>query len=240
MAKKLVEFGGKSFEIAYELLNHKQPQSIVFLHGWGSNKELMKQAFGQCFLGFNHLYLDLPGFGKSYNETPLNTEQYARIIEIFLKSLDFKIQMIVGHSFGGKIATLLVPKELVLLSTAGIVCPKPFFVRSKIALAKLVKKIGISFKALRSKDANDLNEGMYETFKRVVDEDFSLYFSSCASQTYIFWGKQDRATPLSSGELIHSLIKGSFFSVFQGDHYFFLDQSKAIEKQILRWRGELE
>lgn len=238
LAKKLVEFDGSQFEIAYELLNSHQTKSIVFLHGWGSNKELMMQAFSQCFLDFNHLYIDLPGFGRSYNENVLDTNQYAQIIQKFLNILGLEVQMIVGHSFGGKIATLLMPKELVLLSTAGIVCPKSFFVRSKIILAKLSKKIGISFKGLRSKDANHLNDGMYETFKKVVDEDFSPHFSTCSSKAYIFWGKQDRATPLSSGELIHSLIKESFFAPFDGDHYFFLHYPREIEKQILRWRGE--
>lgn len=239
MAKKFVEVGGKQFEIAYELLNRKQSQNIVFLHGWGSNKELMMQAFSQCFLDFNHLYLDLPGFGKSYNQIALDTHQYAQIIQEFLNVLNFEAQMIVGHSFGGKIATLLLPKELVLLSTAGIVCPKSLLVRSKIVLAKFAKKMGISLKGLRSKDADRLNEGMYETFKKVVDEDFLPYFSAYPSQAYIFWGEQDRATPLSSGELIHSLIKGSFFASFKGDHYFFLQASKDIEKQILGWRREL-
>lgn len=240
MAKKFIKFGGKQFEIAYKMLNHQQSKSIVFLHGWGSNKELMMQAFSGCFLDFNHLYIDLPGFGQSRNEEVLDTYQYAQILQIFLASLEIEIQMIVGHSFGGKIATLLSPKELVFLSTAGIVCPKSFFVRSKIALAKFAKKMGIPLKALRSKDADQLNEGMYETFKNVVDEDFSSHFSTSQSRAYIFWGKEDRATPLSSGERIHSLMKESFFSSFEGDHYFFLHYPREIEKQILRWRRELE
>lgn len=239
MAKKFIEFGGKRFEIAYELLNAQKSKSIVFLHGWGSNKELMMQAFSPCFPDFNHVYLDLPGFGQSYNEEVLDTHQYAQIVQQFLMALKLEVQMIVGHSFGGKIATLLSPKELVLLSTAGIVCPKSFLVRSKIALAKLGKKMGIPLKGLRSKDADRLNEGMYETFKKVVDEDFSAYFSACPSRAYIFWGRQDCATPLSSGELIHSFLKGSFFASFEGDHYFFLHVAREIEKQILRWRGEL-
>lgn len=228
---------GQCFEISYEFLNNQQSQSIVFLHGWGSNKELMKQAFGHSFVSFNHLYIDLPGFGRSFNEIPLNTQRYAQIIQEFLQILDCKVQIIVGHSFGGKIATLLAPKELVLLSTAGIVCPKSWLVRSKIILAKLAKKLGITTTYLRAKDANHLNDGMYQTFKQVVDEDFSPHFSLCSSKTYIFWGKQDRATPLSSGELIHSLIKGSFFYAFEGDHYFFLHQARQIEGQILKWRG---
>ena len=34
----------------------------------GSNKEIMKQAFGKTLPHYKHIYLDMPGFGKSNNE----------------------------------------------------------------------------------------------------------------------------------------------------------------------------
>lgn len=237
-----MEFEGNRFEIAYEMIDHQMDRWIVFLHGWGSNKGLMKQAFGHCFEGFNHLYIDLPGFGQSQNHIALKTTQYAQILKIFFESLqiDPLENMIVGHSFGGKVAALLAPKELVLLSSAGIIEPKPLKIKAKIYLAKFVKKIGFSYKGLRSKDANGLNEGMYQTFKNVVDEDFSSIFASLPSKTYIFWGTQDRATSLVSGEKIASLIHLSHFLAFEGDHYFFLKYAKEIDDQIQRWRKSVE
>lgn len=194
------------------------------------------QAFDRCFLDCNHLYIDLPGFGQSHNACVLDTHRYAQIMRSFFSLLELDIDIIIGHSFGGKIATLLAPSELVLLSTAGIVVPKSPLVRGKILLAKLAKKMRISSKALRSKDADSLNEAMYETFKNVVDEDFRPEFSACSSRAYIFWGKQDSATPLASGELIHSLMKESFFRPLDGDHYFFLNHPAEIERRILEWR----
>lgn len=236
LAKKFLNLDGQKFEIAYEMLLHQKYEWIVFLHGWGSNKEVMRQAFGECFADFNHLYIDLPGFGQSQNAITLNTNRYAQIVRVFLDSIGINEAIIVGHSFGGKVATLLNPKELVLLSSAGIVCPKSFKVRCKIYLAKILKRLGVKSKSLRSSDANGLNEAMYQTFKNVVDEDFSPLFISSSSQAYIFWGEQDRSTPLESGKTIASLIKKSYFLALKGDHYFFLNQGKIIEDHILSWR----
>lgn len=240
MAKKFLTIDGKHFEIAYEILNPNQPQSIVFLHGWGSNKEIMKQAFGRYFTDFTHLYIDLPGFGQSQNTYILDTQKYADMMRIFLDSLGIQDAMIVGHSFGGKIATLLAPKELVLLSSAGIVCPKSLKVKIKIFIAKTLRRLGLSSRALRSSDADGLNEAMYQTFKNVVDEDFTSVFSTFSSRAYIFWGNQDRATPLKSGQIIHRLISNSAFKSFDGDHYFFLHYGGEIQQQILEWRDRLE
>jgi pimeloyl-ACP methyl ester carboxylesterase len=33
------------FDISYDIVNPKNNDVIVFLHGWGSNKNIMKQAF---------------------------------------------------------------------------------------------------------------------------------------------------------------------------------------------------
>lgn len=239
MALARIHYQGSAFPISYDLHNLSIPSPrgvLVFLHGWGSNKELMKIAFGQSFGEYVHLYIDLPGFGASANEQILHTHDYAQIIESLLSyihthfsELDSQEFIMVGHSFGGKVATLLAKEQLILLSSAGILTPKPLKVRAKILLAKLCKGLGIRAKFLRAQDAHNLNEAMYQTFKNVVDEDFSQFFKQCRAQVFVFWGKDDSATPLSSGEMIASLLPRSQFFPLEGDHYFFLKQAKLIE-----------
>lgn len=236
LAKKFLKYQGKDFEIAYEILNPQAKDYLVFLHGWGSNKEIMKGAFGGRFEDFSHLYVDLPGFGKSANNEVINTKDYAQIIALFLQEMRITPYAVFGHSFGGKVATLLNPARLVLLSSAGIVLPKPLSVRIKIICAKIFKKIKISNSLFRSADVNGMSEVMYKIFKRVVDEDFSSIFSQCSSKALLFWGIEDSATPLSSGEQIHSLLKGSVFYALQGDHFFFIKGSGEIEKRFLEWK----
>jgi pimeloyl-ACP methyl ester carboxylesterase len=234
VAIKSFQHDRHSYSIAYEILNPRAKHDLIVLHGWGSNKEIMKQAFGPYMDQFRHIYIDLPGFGGSINHAVLDTAEYARIIEVFLELLGAKKEIVMGHSFGGKIATLLNPNLLVLLSSAGIKLPKTWGVKTKIALFKLLKPFGIA--KLRhlfvAKDAQTLNTLMYETFKKVVDEDFSQEFRSFSKKALVCWGEKDTATPLVAGNTIAELIKNSRYTVYQGDHFFFLNRSKSIASEI--------
>ena len=238
MAVKDITFNNKIFKINYEILNPSCGKDIVFLHGWGSNKDIMKQAFGKYLSDFRHIYIDMPGFGKSSNEYVLTTKDYAGIIKEF--NTKFKIQnsklTIAGHSFGGKVATLLNPKNLVLLSSAGIVEQKPFSVKAKIKLFKLLKPFGADrlYRFFATKDVNNLPRNMYETLKNVVDEDFTDEFKNYSGKALIFWGNKDSATSLQSGKKIAQLIKNSEFYEYDGDHYFFIQNSKNITKAITK------
>lgn len=237
MAKKEIVFQGNTYALSYEILHLHQPKTILFLHGWGSNKEIMKQAFGNTFTAYQHLYLDLPGFGSSPLHSVIDTAMYAKIVEAFLEALHVKPFMVFGHSFGGKVATLLEPNVLVLLSSAGIVAPKSLKVRTKIALFKLFKPFFPQqfYRFFATKDVEGMSQTMYEILKRVVNEDFSSKFFTCKAQTFIFWGKDDSATPLNSGEKIHALIPNSHFNVFEGDHFFFVKKGKTIEKLLMEF-----
>ncbi|HIP03384.1 MAG TPA: alpha/beta hydrolase [Campylobacterales bacterium] len=234
MAVKKVQLNSQAFEINYEILNPKNKKDLIILHGWGSNKEIMKQAFSKILPQFRHIYIDLPGFGKSDNDYILNTQSYAYIMEEFLKKINAQKDIIMGHSFGGKVATLLKPELLILLSNSGIPIPKPFSIRFKIKLFKILKNIGGSAlsKAFASKDVEGMSQNMYETFKIVVNEDFSDIFASHEGNTLIFWGKEDSATPLWSGEKVAELIQNSTFYPLKGDHFFFLKYSIFIEKVV--------
>lgn len=235
MALKTITYHNGDFGISYEISNQNCEKNLIILHGWGSNKRIMQQSFGAFFQDFCHIYIDLPGFGNS-SPIPfaLKTSDYVEIIKLFLDSMHKKADCIMGHSFGGKIGVLLHPKTLILLSSAGILTQKSLKVRSKIALTKMLNKIlpNVSKKLkslLRSSDVANMDENMYATFKNVVDEDFSEIFANFDNQAYIFWGKEDFTTPLSSGEKIHNLIKDSKFLALNGNHFFFVGKGKAIQ-----------
>ena len=234
MAVKPVTYKGQTFKLSYDMVHPGEKKTLLFLHGWGSNKELMKQAFAKGLPHFRHIYLDLPGFGKSGNEMVLTTHDYANIVAEFLETLGSKADVAVGHSFGGKVATLLQPERLILLSSAGIVMPKPLKIRAKIALFKLLKPFG--GEALRklfvSSDAAGMPQHMYETFKNVVDEDFSEIFAACTVPALLCWGADDTATPLEAGRKIAELMPHATLSVFEGDHYFFLKRNVPVIKAM--------
>ena len=231
MAVKEVKYGGKIYRISYETVNPANKDIALFLHGWGANKEIMKKAFGAYFKDLRHVYVDMPGFGASSMHGALATKDYEKIMKSFLDELGASPKIIFGHSFGGKVATLLNPQYLALLSSAGIVAKKPLWVRFKIALFKFLKLFGLGFlyKFFATKDVKGMSKTMYETLKNVVDEDFSSKFADFGGKAFIFWGDEDKATPLKSGERVSRLIKNSEFHALKGDHFFFLLHARYID-----------
>lgn len=234
MAVKSVQYKQHTFSISYEILNPSAHYDIIFLHGWGSHKNLMKHAFGAHLKQFRHIYIDMPGFGNSTCNMSLTTEDYATILESFISMIEVDKMIILGHSFGGKVATLLNPEFLVLVGSAGILVPKPFKIRAKIALFKLLKFTGLA--SLRrffvAPDAQGLSQPMYETFKQVVNEDFTEKFRAYKGKALLCFGIQDTATPMWTAYKIAELIPESKVVEFDGDHYFFLEQGQMVAKEI--------
>ena len=240
MAVKSIQFNHHTLDISYEVINPNAKVDLIILHGWGSNKGLMKKSFAPYMDGFRHIYIDLPGFGNSTCNLTLTTKDYARIIELLMIHLNASKDIILGHSFGGKVALLLEPKVLILVSSAGIYVSKPLSIRLKIAIFKVFKVFGLTKfrKLFVADDAKALSEPMYETFKNVVNEDFSDEFSSFKGKALLCWGEEDTATPLSSADKIEKLIKDSSLIAYPGDHFFFMncaeDISQNIEKTFLK------
>ncbi|NOX14463.1 MAG: alpha/beta hydrolase [Epsilonproteobacteria bacterium] len=194
----------------------------------------MMNCFQDYLKDFKLLFLDLPGFGNSDITISLKTSDYAKIIELFLNSLEIKKQIIFGHSFGGKVATLLNPDILVLLSSAGIINKKSLKTRVKIKIYKTLKPIfGNSlYKLFATKDVDDLSKSMYETLKNVVNEDFAPIFSSFKKRALIYWGKDDKIVPINNAEQINTCIKNSVLRIYPGDHFFFLNNAEQICKDF--------
>ncbi len=239
MALKSIQFNQHTLDISYEIVNPDAKVDLIILHGWGSNKGIMKNSFSPFMDTFRHIYIDLPGFGNSTCNLTLTTKDYARIVELLMIHLNASKDIIMGHSFGGKVALLLEPKVLVLLSSAGIYVSKSLTVRAKIAIFKLFKVFGLARfrKLFVADDAKTLSEPMYQTFKNVVNEDFSDEFSRYTGKALLCWGQDDSATPLHTGMTINKLIHDSSMLTYPGDHFFFMncaeDISHNVEKTFL-------
>ena len=131
-------------------------------------------------------------------------------------------------------ATLLNPELLVLVASAGILVPKSLKIRMKIALFKLLKFTGLT--SLRSffvaPDAQGMSEVMYQTFKNVVNEDFTDYFKAFKNKALLCFGKKDTATPLWTGEVMQTHLTDSRLVAYEGDHYFLLHDGASIAHEI--------
>jgi len=90
--------GGRAFAERFG----QGPAAVVALHGWGRSR----QDWQATLEGYDALALDLPGFGATpAPDTGWSTAEYAEWVREILVDLDRPV--LVGHSFGGRVAVHL-------------------------------------------------------------------------------------------------------------------------------------
>lgn len=81
--------------------------TLVFLHGWGQNIEMMKPVAEPFKKEYRIIILDLPGFGESTEpDSVWSLYDYVEMLHTLLIELKIENPILLGHSFGGKISLL--------------------------------------------------------------------------------------------------------------------------------------
>ena len=225
---------------------------VLFLHGWGSRFSAFQGPIERTSAYYRVLALDLPGFGES-GEPPeaWGVDDYADFVLAFLAELQVEEAILVGHSFGGRIAVKLAARQerplripkMVLVDSAGI---RPAFTLKK-RLRSLIYKLGrglLSMPFLRerrpdllegwrtrwgSADYRDATPRMRECLVKVVNEDLTPCLPQIPCPTLLVWGEHDTATPVADARIMEKLIPDAGLVVLKNaGHYSFLDQSYAF------------
>lgn len=242
------------YSIYYEKYGEKD-KVILILPGWGDTRKTFTYLINYLKDNFTIYILDYPGFGNSpFPSKDLTIYDYTNIIRDFMTDKKITNPIIIAHSFGGRIATLLSGyykekiDKLIMIDIAGIKRKKSFFLWLKEKLYKLLKLIKyILPKKLKDKyhqqllklfgstDYITLPNKMYQTFKNIISEDLKYYLPYIEQETLIIWGKKDKATPLKDGRLINKKIKNSALIIYkQASHFSYLEYplltSRIIEK----------
>jgi len=222
--------------LSINLETHGKGKIVIFLHGWGGNLHSLYPVARQ--LNYKTVLIDLPGFGQSdIPNSPISSFEYASIIQKLIESSGINKAVLIGHSFGGKIATIIASKNpewlkgLVLISSPGVKLKKPLFVQLKkytyIVLKKIISIFPNNEKILEklrnlfgSEDFKNSKGIMRETLKIVVNEDISNILREIKSKTLLIWGKKDRDVPLKVGIKFNELIKNSKLIVYENAAHF--------------------
>ena len=240
-----------NLKINYEEEGKGEP--LVLLHGWKNDLEIW-QPIVPFLSNYRIVRLDLPGFGKSdLPPRAWNVSDYAEFLNKFLEKLNVSEIILVGHSFGGRIAikfSVLYQKKaakLILVDSGGIRL-KSFRKFFAFILAKLGKVFWLLpfigekrdeirekfYKALKAKDYLEKSQILRETFLKVIKEDLREESQQIKIPTLIIWGEKDFITLPKEGKILNRFIRNSRLEIIKdATHWPFLEKEKEF-LEILR------
>jgi len=219
------EHGGTA--LIDEVFGNAAPRHMIFMHGWGGSRESLR-GIGSLFQQSHRIHLiDLPGFG----EAPLppqdwDTVRYTDLVHQYLVERVDGPVMLVGHSFGGKVALRLASRRLpqiqamALLAVPGL--QAPVWSRTRIrrsgirALRRLLTAMrGVTgpgalewhTRRFGSKDYLAAGE-LRSLLVKSVNEDLTEAARAVACPVLLLWGADDRDTPPWLAERYQLLMNG--------------------------------
>ncbi len=197
-------------------------KTLVILHGWGQSSANW-QIFTQMLGDIQVVLIDLPGFGKEpLIDKNWGVPEYAQWAGDRIASLGKNEVVLLGHSFGGRIASLLACenhtwlKGLILYGSPSIYRPTTF-IKFMGMLAKVAKRLG-----LRRKKSYNLNlteadrTGLGEIFRKVVPFDQTSSLGKISVPTLLIWGEKDTEVPLKIACEMKELIPQSKLKIMPG------------------------
>ncbi|MBR1718796.1 MAG: alpha/beta fold hydrolase, partial [Bacilli bacterium] len=101
----------KDTKVNYIRYGNIKKDTVIYLHGWGQNIQMMKPLSDAREKMNDVIIIDLPGHGES--EEPKfawTVDDYVEFLKEFCDELKVKNPILVGHSFGGKISLLYASK----------------------------------------------------------------------------------------------------------------------------------
>ena len=221
-------------------------EDILLLHGWGQNIEMMKMLGDKFSDRFRITIIDFPGFGNSSKLTsPWNMNDYVNMLEEFVKEVKIKKPIIIGHSFGGRVAIKYSSrnsiKKLVLFGSPCIRHTNNSFKVKVFKFLKVLPIIGeigeFMKKFVGSDDYRNATPVMRETLVNIVNEDLSKYAMEIEEPTLLMWGDNDLAEPVENARELEKIMLDAALIVLPGSHYMYIEQLPSVEKILNEFFG---
>lgn len=205
--------------VNYEVLGSSK-KNLIILHGWGGSLVEWLPVAKKLEIGYKVWFLDFPGFGGSPKPSfDWNIYDYAKFVRDFIKEFKIKDPIVMGHSFGGRVAILLEAKKLILVDAAGLEF-KSFKARIFGFASDYIRWVPQNIKNIFGSSDYKSAGPMRRIFVKVVNQDLTREISEVKCPALIVWGEKDRVLPIKQAKIIKDLIKGSILRVVWGaDHW---------------------
>ena len=226
----------KNLNINY--IQYGEGKDILLLHGWGQNIEMMK-PLGDNFCGKHRItIIDFPGFGESEEPKEIwDIDKYSEMLEEFVKLVNIKKPIVIGHSFGGRVAIRYSARnsieKLILFGSPCIRIQESFPLKVRILkrLKRLpgMDRIGEYMKNfIGSRDYKAASPIMRQILVEVVNEDLSKYAREIEEPTLLIWGENDTEAPVSDAKELEKIMIDAALIVLPGTHYAYLENLPRV------------
>lgn len=242
--------------LAIEYKDEGKGKVALMLHGWQSTYGTFDKITKKLKSNYRVVRLDLPGFGASeMPDKPWKLDDYIHFINDFLKKLKIKnIEILIGHSMGGRIAIKAVGsgqftvKRLILIGSHGIresnrLRNRVFWLAAKagkVATYPLPSryKDRLRGRLYKTAGAGDyLNAGaLKQTFSNIIKEDIRPEAVMISVPTILIYGQNDTQTPPHYGKTFQKLIEDSKLEVIPAaGHHVHEESSDKVTELILNF-----
>ena len=225
-------------DVNINYIQYGKGKDILLLHGWGQNIEMMK-PLGNAFADrFRITIIDFPGFGKSEEpKEPWDIEKYNLMLEVFVKEVGIKKPIVIGHSFGGRVAIRYSARnpieKLVLFGSPCIRISEELPLSVKL-LKKLktlpgMNSLGEYMKQyIGSRDYKAASPIMRQTLVDVVNEDLSKFAREIEEPTLLIWGEHDTEAPVNEAKELEKIMIDAALIILPGTHYAYLENLSRV------------
>ena len=199
---------------------------VIWLHGWGRSSADFREA-GESLAarGIASVALDLPGFGATpAPETPMGARGYAALIEsVVHEATHGEPFVIVGHSFGGRIAAVLGSQSIdglrglvfagaPLVARSGSRRRAPRAYRLVRSAAKLHLVSNERLEAAKQKygsvDYRNATGVMRDVLVATVNESYEAELAAIVVPCTFVWGAGDTDVPFDVAQRASQLLTG--------------------------------
>jgi pimeloyl-ACP methyl ester carboxylesterase len=235
------------------------PKKVLLLHGWSPLGGVNWQKFLDLFDAKEYQVIapDLPGMGQSPDPQGVwNSLDYAKFfLEFASRNLAWDKYFLVGHSFGGAIASQMCsmsknPQKLALLAPAIVREGLNSKQKKIVKTTKWGKKIfqipvfrpfwGLAkkawYKAFGCSDYTQVSQLMKQVHQKVVKEDLQYLLPKINQPSLIIWGDKDTITPLRYSQIISQGLANSQLKIFAGtNHGLHIHATDKLYAEILNF-----
>ena len=221
-------------DINYIDYGNKKGKTIVLLHGWGQNIQMMQMLGDPFKKEFRIIALDFPGFGLSKEpKEEMFVIDYVNLVHELLNKLKVEKPILIGHSFGGRVsvkyASMYDVNKVILLSPALRGHDKKGLKKKVLKSLKKVPGInkleGWAKNHIGSRDYKAASPMMKKVLVNTVNEDLSGDARKIKVPVILIYGDLDSEVPEEDTKEYEKLIPDCGLILYEGcTHYAYLER----------------